>query len=111
MGAESPKETELRLMLLRAGLPEPELNIDILSESGVFIARGDIAYRWCRLLVEYDGSQHASDRDQYVRDVERGENLARAGWHTIRVLKEHLGSPADVVDRVRNALWARGWRP
>jgi hypothetical protein len=111
VGAESPKETELRLLLHRAGFPEPELNIDILSRRGVFIARGDIVYRWCKLLVEYDGSQHATDRGQYVRDVERGENLERAGWRTVRVLKEHMRAPDDVVARVAKVLRARGWRP
>lgn len=100
-----------RLLLHLAGFPEPELNIDILSRRGVFIARGDIVYRWCKLLVEYDGSQHATDRGQYVRDVERGENLERAGWRTVRVLKEHMRAPDDVVARVAKVLRARGWRP
>lgn len=100
-----------RLLLHRAGFREPELNIDILSSRGVFIARGDIVYRWCKLLVEYDGSQHATDRGQYVRDVERGENLERAGWRTVRVLKEHMRAPDVVVARVAKVLRARGWRP
>lgn len=112
VGAESPKETELRLLLHRAGLPEPELNTEILSRCGVWIARGDIVYRWFKVLVEYDGVQHETDRDQYVRDVERLESLTRAGWRTIRVLKEHLGpAPDDVIARVAKALRARGWYP
>lgn len=44
-GSESSEETRLRLVLQRAGLPEPELNPELRQASGVFIARLDLAYR------------------------------------------------------------------
>jgi hypothetical protein len=111
IGAESPKETELRLLLHRAGLPEPELNIDIFDGLGDWLARGDLAYRQFRVLVEYDGMQHGTDRRQFVRDVERLEGLARAGWLINRVMNEHLISdPIGVIRRVDQSLRARGWR-
>lgn len=111
LGAESPKETELRLLLERAGLPEPELNIDIFDPNGDWIARGDLVYRRFKVLVEYDGMQHRTDPRQYFRDVERLESLGRAGWRVNRVLKEHLNvNPAKVVHRVAEALHAGGWR-
>jgi hypothetical protein len=111
-GSESPKETELRLLLVRGGLPEPELNGDVFGPDGAFIGRGDLLYRHFKVLVEYDGSQHADDRRQFHRDVDRLEDFAVADWHVVRVLKEHMaGDRVEVVTRVRTALTARGWRP
>lgn len=110
-GSESPKETELRLLLVRGGLPEPELNGDVYGPDGTFIGRGDLLYRRFKVLVEYDGSQHADDRRQFHRDVDRLEAFAFDEWSIVRVLKEHLNADrADIVTRVRKALIARGWR-
>jgi hypothetical protein len=57
-GAESRPETILRLVMVRAGLPEPELNVDIFSASGRFLERGDTLFRAFRVIAEYDGEQH-----------------------------------------------------
>jgi hypothetical protein len=112
IGSESPKETELRLLLQRAGFPEPELNVDIHDRrTGRWIARGDQVHRRYKVLVEYDGDQHRTSRRQYVRDVRRLEDLAHAGWLVVHVLKEALDhDPADVVRRVDVALRSRGWQ-
>jgi hypothetical protein len=111
-GSESPKETEVRLLLVRGGLPEPELNVDVFGRDGRFIGRGDLVYRAYKVLAEYDGSQHADDRGQYYRDVDRLEDFAVDDWHVVRVLKEHMnGDRAHIVTRVRNALLARGLTP
>ena len=110
-GSESPRETELRLLLIRGGLPEPELNIDVFGKNGRFIGRGDLVYRRHKVLVEYDGSQHADDRRQFHRDVNRLEEFSDNDWRVVRVLKEHMNADrADIVTRVRNALLAKGWR-
>ncbi|WP_085482507.1 DUF559 domain-containing protein [Agreia pratensis] len=111
-GSESPKETELRLLLVRGGLPEPELNGDVFGADGAFIGRGDLLYRRFKVLVEYDGSQHADDRRQFHRDVDRLEAFSVDEWRVVRVLKEHMnGDRSEIVTRVRNALISRGWRP
>ncbi|WP_210480730.1 endonuclease domain-containing protein [Naasia sp. SYSU D00948] len=104
VGSESPMETRLRLLLAQAGLPEPALNADIHDAQGRFVARGDLVYAEERVVVEYDGDQHRSDRRQYERDVERLEDLAREGWRVIRVLSHHLAQPHAVAARVRAAL-------
>jgi hypothetical protein len=52
---DSPKETVLRLSLVFARLPEPEVNIGLKSESG-FLATPDLRYRRYRIAIEYDGS-------------------------------------------------------
>lgn len=109
-GSESPQETRLRLQLLRAGLPEPMLNRDIHDAAGRFVARGDLVYPDHRVVVEYDGDQHRTDRAQFERDVERLEDLARQGWRVVRVLAHHLRERDALAARVRAALRAGGWR-
>jgi hypothetical protein len=103
-GTDSPRETTLRLLLVRSGLPEPEVNSVIVLTDGE-PTHGDLVYREQRVLVEYDGRHHATDPRQFALDVLRHESLATSGWTIIRVLAAHLDAdPADVVDRVRRAL-------
>jgi G:T-mismatch repair DNA endonuclease (very short patch repair protein) len=111
-GAESRPETLVRLALVDAGLPEPEVNVDIHDEAGRFLGRGDLVYRRWRLVVEYDGDQHRVDTMQFDRDVRRLDDLAAAGWRVIRVVgRSFFQDCAATVERVARALLAAGWRP
>ncbi|WP_345064815.1 hypothetical protein [Leifsonia kafniensis] len=105
---ESPRETRLRLLLIRAGFPEPETNRPIPLLPGRKPARGDLMYPQYKVLVEYDGQQHRTDEAQYQRDVERLADIAEAGWINVRVLKGM--SDATVLANVERALRSRGWR-
>jgi very-short-patch-repair endonuclease len=109
---DSPAETELRLDLIDAGLPEPDVNVPIHDVSGRQIALGDLVYAEWRVVVEYDGEHHREDRAQYSRDVDRLDDLAHAGWRVIRFNASHVGRRrAERIDRVRVALIAAGWTP
>ncbi|MCK5890959.1 DUF559 domain-containing protein [Aeromicrobium sp.] len=108
-GAESPRETWLRLMLRFARLPEPEVNADIHDELGRFLARGDLVFRRWKVLVEYDGRHHAFDTTTWHRDLRRREQLEAEGWIVIVVTHEDLRLPATVPTRVYRALAARGY--
>ena len=111
-GSESSEESRLRLVLARAGLPEPELNWVLRDASGRFVARLDLAYPRWRVGTEYDGRQHAFDVRQFERDSDRWPAIRRAGWDVVRVLRHHLrdgGKPA--VFLVREALLRAGWSP
>jgi hypothetical protein len=110
-GAESRPETLLRLLLARAGLPEPELQADVSTAGGAWIARVDMLFREWKVVVEYDGEQHRTSAEQYARDEERIEALIRAGYTVIRIRKGTLfGRPQVAVARVESALRERGWR-
>lgn len=85
-GAESRQESILRLALLEAGLPEPEVNVDICDARGRFLGRGDLVYRRWKVIVEYDGDQHRTDTRQFDRDVLRLEGFAFGGWTVVRVV-------------------------
>ena len=76
-GAQSPKETWLRLVLVRAGLPRPQTQIPVCDEFGNAFAYLDMGWEHVRVAVEYDGEQHRSDRSQYNWDISRLERDCR----------------------------------
>ena len=59
---DSPRETVTRLLIVRAGLPEPEVNGAIFDRFGRKLATGDLVFRAYRVLVEYDVSSIAPTR-------------------------------------------------
>jgi hypothetical protein len=104
-GAQSPKETWLRLLLIRAGLPPPQTQIAVLDEFGCAVAYLDMGWEDVKVAAEYDGDQHRTDRRQYVKDIRRLEMLERMGWIVVRVIGED--HPNDILRRVRHALSRR----
>jgi very-short-patch-repair endonuclease len=102
-GAESPKESWLRLILCDAELPHPTTQIRV--SEGRFTAYLDMGWKEPMVAVEYDGDQHRTDRRQYVMDIRRAQMLERLGWQVIRVVNEDR--PSYVVGRVRDALARR----
>ena len=112
VGSESRRETQLRLAIVRAGLPEPELNQVIYSKTGERIGRADKVYRRYKLIVEYDGQQHRTDSLQYDRDMTRTEEFIRADWFPLKIRKEQMrNGAAEATRRVERALRERGWTP
>ncbi|MFV0374428.1 endonuclease domain-containing protein [Microbacterium sp.] len=105
--SRSRPETLLRLLLADAGLPAAEVNADVF-DAGVWLGQVDLVFRAARVAVEYEGTHHVTDPEQWRRDIERYERLAAAGWTVIRVTNAQLTqASASVVARVRNALAAR----
>jgi Protein of unknown function (DUF559) len=107
-GAESPQESRVRLLLVAAGLPPPETQIEFTDEFGMARIRVDMGWREWRVAVEYDGVQHWSDRYQRSWDIERIALLDELGWAVVRVSAEMLSRPDVVVERVRRHLRAAG---
>jgi very-short-patch-repair endonuclease len=110
-GAESRPESLLRLLLVDAGLPEPELQVSITDSAGRFLARADMAYPDWRVIVEYDGDQHRTSTEQYEKDVSRIESLTFAGWSVVRVRALGLRDPSTTHRRVAAALRRAGYAP
>ena len=82
VGSRSPMETRARLCFIRAGIPEPELNGDI-HDDGRWVATGDFLWRSARVIVEYQGDQHRTDRRQWRSDLQRLAILQDLGWRVI----------------------------
>ncbi|WP_205874508.1 hypothetical protein [Mycobacterium camsae] len=105
-GAQSPRETWLRLLLVDGGLPRPVTQIAVRSAAGAVLAHLDMGWEEPMVAVEYDGDQHRTDRLQYVKDIRRWEMVEELGWRVVRVVKEDRTS--RILKRVRDALAARG---
>ncbi|OSC36205.1 endonuclease domain-containing protein [Mycobacterium decipiens] len=101
VGAQSPKETWLRLLLINAGFPKPRTQIPVLGSDGYPRYFLDLGWEDIMLAVEYDGDQHRMDRSQFVKDVNRLEYVARVGWTLVRVVAEHRAG--EVIRRVQRA--------
>ncbi len=106
-GAESPQETRVRLLLIAAGLPRPETQIEFRNLHSRRI-RVDMGWREWKVAVEYDGIQHWEDPQQRAWDIERIALLEAAGWIVIRVSAAMLARPQVIVERVRTKLVERG---
>ena len=103
-GAESPRETWLRIALINAGFPRPTTQIRV--GDGHRVAYLDMGWETEMVAVEYDGDHHRLDRGQYVKDIRRAEMLDDLGWRVVRVIKEDR--LRDIVERVSLAFVRRG---
>lgn len=101
-GAQSPKESWLRVLIVQAGLSRPQTQIPVSDEYGQEFAYLDMGWPDLKVAVEYDGEQHRTDYGQYKWDSRRREMLERLGWIVIRVLAGD--KPAEIISRVRSAL-------
>ena len=100
--AESPMETRLRWLLLRRGLPRPEVQAELHDRSGGFVGRADIFYRKQRLVVEFDGGNH---RERLVSDDQRQNALINAGFKVLRYTSvDVFQRPTATVAEVKAAL-------
>ena len=105
-GAESAKESETRAIICAAALPEPELNVKLHDAAG-FIGRVDMLFPDWRVIVEYEGRQHADSLHQWNKDLWRYERLERAGYVVIRVTQEMLRRPRELICRIHAILVER----
>lgn len=109
VGCDSAPETHMRLALVDAGLPEPELNYVLFDPDGQPVLWPDAAYPAWKIALQYDGRHHAGE-EQYLRDISRQDTTALHGWLEVRIGKQHLeGDRPAVVRKVRAALQSRGW--
>ncbi len=105
----SPRETVTRLLLVLAGLPEPDgCNLDIY-DGDRFIGCGDLVWLAYLLVTEYDGRQHAEDDEQWNHDLDRLQDFDDAGWRFYRVTNRRLHAPRQVVRRVYAKLVEGGY--
>jgi hypothetical protein len=106
-GAESPRETWLRLLIVRAGYPPPETQIPICNEYGVLIGRVDMGWRELKIALEYEGSHHRGP-ERFTQDIRRMDEMTEAGWIVIRVTARD--TQATVLRLIASA-WAKRAAP
>ncbi|WP_370759888.1 hypothetical protein [Mycolicibacter arupensis] len=106
-GAESPRETYLRLLLIDAELPPEQTQIPVPTADVTYYL--DMGWPDVMVAAEYDGEHHQVDSLQWRKDIIRLETLTRMGWIVVRVVARDRR--AEVVWRVRQALRIRGYPP
>lgn len=105
-GSASPPETQIRLILHDARMPEPTLDWDVYDDLGRFLGCSELAYPESRLAIEYESDGHLT-RAQLQRDIDKYQAYAEAGWRVVRLTSEHVyRAPREVVRRVRAGLAA-----
>lgn len=110
VGSASTLETEYRLDAAAAGLPEPELDVEIRDESGRLLGISEVVHREFRIAVEIEGDHHRTSRAQWNRDIEKYAAYAAQGWEVVRLTSTHIrGRSPRGVKMVRGALVRRGW--
>lgn len=102
VGSDSFPETFLRLAILDAHLPEPELQLRLDPDDPRSPA-ADLGYRKYRIAVQYDGEHHRS-REQQSRDNRRDEFFINAGWSYFKPNADDLADGfLDLITRMKQA--------
>lgn len=105
----SRPESQLRMLLVLAGLPEPSVDVQFSDPDGRLVRRLDLGYRDHRVAVEYDGRQHADDHEQWHSDIDRREDFDNRDWRFVVVTSKGLWvEPERTLARVVKVLRSRG---
>lgn len=106
VGAESAMETWFRLVIVEAGFPEPELNVEVCDPEGHLLGRVDMAWPDLRIAFEYDGDHHR-ERDTFHRDQRRDNGFVVNGWISVHATSIDANRPSVVLERLRQAFAQR----
>ncbi|ALV46294.1 hypothetical protein MB46_13205 [Arthrobacter alpinus] len=102
VGADSGPETLMRLAMLNAGLPEPELQLKLWE--GPNVPSADAGYRARRIALQYDGAHHY-DAAQRHSDKRRDKAFRAAGWTVLVFTDKDLANEfQDAVLLIKKAL-------
>ena len=99
-GAESVRETLLRLVVIGAGFPRPVTQHKIYDRFGRFVARVDLAWPDVCVALEYDGSYH-DDPAQIVQDRQRLNAIQTCDWSTLVIDRAQFRDESRVIALVR----------
>lgn len=102
--AESPMESEARLVITDGGLPPPVLQYEIVDRNWR-TWRVDFAWSDQRVAVEYDGFDWHSSPDGFRRDRQKRAALQEIGWAVVSVVSDDVRQrPHDMVRRIEIEL-------
>ncbi len=107
-GSRSPRESELRCLVVACGLPRPEVNQDLLV-NGRWLGCVDVLFRAWLLVLEYEGRQHAEDDVQFASDIARYAGFRDHGVEYRQVTAAMLARPRALMLVVHRLLCERGY--
>jgi hypothetical protein len=98
--AESPMESEARLVFIDGGLPLPELQVEIVDLHGS-VWRVDFAWPDCGLVAEYDSVEWHANPDSWKHDRMKTARLQECGWTTVAMVVDDVRKhPDQLVARI-----------
>ena len=104
--AESPMESEARVVFLDGGLPTPVLQHEIIDLCGK-LWRVDLAWPEAMVVAEYDSMQWHANPEIWRRDRLKAARLAECGWTVVSFVVDDVRQhPQDLVLRVSRRLEA-----
>lgn len=104
---DSPMESRLRMLIVLAGLPEPEVNLTF-GDDGLAFRRYDLSWPAARVIVEYDGRHHIERIRQWESDLARRESIDDDGWRILIVIaKDVYTTPGATLERIHRVLRQR----
>ncbi|MHA7134559.1 hypothetical protein [Oerskovia turbata] len=110
-GAESVRESTLRVLLALEGFPRLVTQHEVRDAAGVFVARLDLGHPELRVGVEYDGAYHL-DPAQAAEDQVRRDRVRANGWGLLVVDSSLLmrraalfAAAAELFERARRPRW------
>ncbi|NYE36236.1 hypothetical protein F4692_001340 [Nocardioides cavernae] len=108
-GVDSPMETRLRMLIVLAGLPEPEVNVVIRDETGDVVRKHDLGYPTAKVAIEYDGKVHVLTVEAWEADLARRDASDDAGWRLLPVVSSGIfRRPEETLRRIHRVLRSRG---
>lgn len=108
-GAQSPRETWLRLLVVEAGYPPPQTQLPIQGRYGELVGIVDMGWQQIQLALEYEGKHHRTPR-QFAHDIGRYETMTNdLHWIVIRVTSRD--TPGGILGRLATAWTLRAPTP
>jgi hypothetical protein len=102
--AESPMESEARLVMINGGLPRPVLQYEVVDLQGR-TWRLDFAWPGLRVAAEYDGVDWHSGPDAFLRDRHRSAALQDLGWVVVPMVAADIRyRHVDLIRRLESRL-------
>lgn len=106
---DSPMETRLRMLIVLAGLPEPQVNLTVRDEDGEVIRKYDLSYPAVRVAIEFNGKVHVLVPGAWEEDLERRDAVDDSGWRLLPVISSGIyATPGTTLRRIHRVLLARG---
>lgn len=120
--SESVGESLTRVLLHELGLPRPELQAELTSSDGRFVARVDFLFRGLGTVLEFDGRVKyekylragESAADVVYREKLREDAIRALGFDIVRMVWSDLRDGRRVLERCTAAFERQGhtgWRP
>jgi hypothetical protein len=102
--AESPMESEARLVMIDGGVPTPVLQHEVIDRDGR-LWRLDFAWPDQMFAVEYDGFDFHSDPEALRRDRQKRAALHELGWVVTGIVADDVRRRSwDLVRRIELEL-------